>query len=104
MILTHHQVTRLPFYPFYHKRVKVNLSNLKITQELDGVNARTSLTLPRLRQQLGVVQQEPILFERTLAENIAYGDNNRKVDMNEIVEAAKSANIHSFITSLPKVS
>ncbi|CAB3235149.1 unnamed protein product [Arctia plantaginis] len=70
--------------------------------ELDGVNAKTALTLPRLRQQLGVVQQEPILFDRTLAENIAYGDNNRKISINEIIEAAKAANIHSFITSLPK--
>ncbi|KAL0852199.1 hypothetical protein ABMA28_000423 [Loxostege sticticalis] len=70
--------------------------------ELDGVDTRTHLTLPRLRRQLGVVQQEPVLFDRTLAENIAYGDNNRKVTMHEIVAAAKAANIHSFIVSLPK--
>ncbi|XP_075991226.1 multidrug resistance protein homolog 49-like [Anticarsia gemmatalis] len=70
--------------------------------ELDGMNTRSSLTLPQLRQQLGVVQQEPVLFDRTLAENIAYGDNKRKVDINEIIAAAKAANIHNFITSLPK--
>ncbi|KAJ0183787.1 hypothetical protein K1T71_000210 [Dendrolimus kikuchii] len=70
--------------------------------ELDGRDIRSSLTLPRLRRQLGVVQQEPILFDRTLAENIAYGDNNRKVTMHEVVSAAKAANIHSFIVSLPK--
>ncbi|XP_063837633.1 multidrug resistance protein homolog 49-like [Ostrinia nubilalis] len=70
--------------------------------ELDGVDTRSSLTLPRLRRQLGVVQQEPVLFDRTLAENIAYGDNNRKITMHEIVAAAKAANIHSFIVSLPK--
>ncbi|CAH1647758.1 unnamed protein product [Spodoptera littoralis] len=70
--------------------------------ELDSRDIRSSLTLPRLRRQLGVVQQEPILFDRTLAENIAYGDNNRKVTMHEIVAAAKAANIHSFIVSLPK--
>ncbi|XP_075990573.1 multidrug resistance protein homolog 49-like [Anticarsia gemmatalis] len=70
--------------------------------ELDGRDIRTSLTLARLRRQLGVVQQEPVLFDRTLAENIAYGDNNRKVNMHEIVAAAKAANIHSFIVSLPK--
>lgn len=51
-----------------------------------------------------MVQQEPVLFDRTLAENIAYGDNNRKVTMHEIVAAAKAANIHNFIVSLPKVS
>lgn len=50
-----------------------------------------------------MVQQEPVLFDRTLAENIAYGDNNRKITMHEIVAAAKAANIHSFIVSLPKV-
>ncbi|KAH9637265.1 hypothetical protein HF086_006909 [Spodoptera exigua] len=71
--------------------------------ELDGLDNRSSLTLPRLRRQLGVVQQEPVLFDRTLAENIAYGDNTRKVTMHEIIEAAKAANIHTFITSLPKV-
>ncbi|XP_035435503.1 multidrug resistance protein homolog 49 [Spodoptera frugiperda] len=70
--------------------------------ELDGLDNRSSLTLPRLRRQLGVVQQEPVLFDRTLAENIAYGDNTRKVTMHEIIEAAKAANIHTFISSLPK--
>ncbi|CAB3225437.1 unnamed protein product [Arctia plantaginis] len=69
---------------------------------LDGRDIRTSLTLPRLRRQLGVVQQEPVLFDRTLAENIAYGDINRKVTMIEITAAAKAANIHSFIVSLPE--
>ncbi|CAB3235155.1 unnamed protein product [Arctia plantaginis] len=71
------------------------------TIELDGANTRTALTLPRLRQQLGVVQQEPVLFDRTVAENIAYGDNTRKVEISEIIEACKAANIHAFITSLP---
>ncbi|CAH0716416.1 unnamed protein product, partial [Brenthis ino] len=70
--------------------------------ELDGRDTRTSVTLPRLRRQLGVVQQEPVLFDRTIAENIAYGDNNRKVTMHEIIAAAKAANIHNFIVSLPK--
>ncbi|KAJ8737708.1 hypothetical protein PYW08_000303 [Mythimna loreyi] len=69
--------------------------------ELDGLDNRASLTLPRLRRQLGVVQQEPVLFDRTLAENIAYGDNSRKCSMQEIIEAAKAANIHTFISSLP---
>ncbi|KAJ0183786.1 hypothetical protein K1T71_000209 [Dendrolimus kikuchii] len=70
--------------------------------ELDDRDIRYGLTLPRLRRQLGVVQQEPVLFDRTIAENIAYGDNNRKVPMNEIIAAAKAANIHSFIVSLSK--
>ncbi|CAG9112793.1 unnamed protein product [Plutella xylostella] len=70
--------------------------------ELDSLNTRSQLSLPRLRRQLGVVQQEPVLFDRTLAENISYGDHARAVSMQDVVEAAKAANIHSFITSLPK--
>ena len=57
-----------------------------------------------LRSQIGIVSQEPILFDGTIAENIAYGDNSREVSMNEIIEAAKQSNIHDFISSLPKAS
>lgn len=53
---------------------------------------------------MGFVQQEPILFGCTIGENIAYGDNSRQPSMEEIVEAAKQANIHNFIVSLPSVS
>lgn len=60
--------------------------------------------MKRLRAELGIVSQEPVLFDRTIADNIAYGDNSRTVTMAEIVEAAKQANVHSFITSLPAVS
>ncbi|CAH1380444.1 unnamed protein product [Tenebrio molitor] len=60
-----------------------------------------NLHINNLRSHLGVVSQEPNLFDRTIAENIAYGANNRTVSMDEIIEAAKSANIHSFISSLP---
>nr|CAD7261440.1 unnamed protein product [Timema shepardi] len=64
----------------------------------------SSLTMSSLRSQLGIVSQEPVLFDRTIADNIAYGDNNREVSMNEIIQAAKEANIHTFISSLPLVS
>ncbi|EGI64783.1 PREDICTED: multidrug resistance protein homolog 49-like isoform X1 [Acromyrmex echinatior] len=60
-----------------------------------------SVSLATLRSQLGVVGQEPVLFDRTIAENIAYGDNNRQASMDEIIEAAKMSNIHSFVASLP---
>ena len=60
------------------------------------------LNLYWLRSQIGIVSQEPILFDLSIAENIAYGDNSRQVDMNEIIEAAKKANIHDFITKLPQ--
>jgi len=64
----------------------------------------SSVPLHRLRAQLGIVSQEPVLFDRTIAENIAYGDNNREVPMVEIIDAAKQSNIHTFISSLPLVS
>ncbi|CAG7729304.1 unnamed protein product [Allacma fusca] len=50
---------------------------------------------------MAIVSQEPVLFDRTLADNIAYGDNSRDVDMTEIIQAARSANIHDFISSSP---
>ena len=65
--------------------------------------ALPSLNIQWLRSQMGLVQQEPILFDNSIKENIAYGDNTREVQMPEIIEAAKQANIHSFITSLPAV-
>jgi len=60
-----------------------------------------SLRMDFLRAQLGIVSQEPSLFDRTIAENIAYGDNSRIVSRAEVIEAAKKANIHNFIVSLP---
>ncbi|KAM4908400.1 ATP-dependent translocase ABCB1 isoform 2-T2 [Sylvia borin] len=66
----------------------------------DGKNAK-ALNIQWLRAQIGIVSQEPILFDFTIAENIAYGDNSRQVSFEEIVTAAKEANIHSFIESLP---
>ncbi|NXP51177.1 MDR1 protein, partial [Heliornis fulica] len=66
----------------------------------DGKNAKT-LNIQWLRAQIGIVSQEPTLFDCTIAENIAYGDNSREVSHEEIVNAAKEANIHSFINSLP---
>ena len=59
------------------------------------------MSLENLRSKLGIVSQEPVLFERTIAENIAYGDNSREVSLDEIMDAAKQANAHSFIISLP---
>lgn len=58
--------------------------------------------LSRIRAKLGLVSQEPVLFDRTIAENIAYGDNERNIPMADIIEAAKAANIHDFISKLPK--
>ncbi|KAA3682419.1 ATP-binding cassette, subfamily B (MDR/TAP), member 1 [Paragonimus westermani] len=55
-----------------------------------------------VRKQIGIVSQEPNLFDMTFEENIAYGDNSRDVSMEEIIEAARQANIHDFISTLPE--
>ncbi|XP_064907344.1 ATP-binding cassette sub-family B member 5 isoform X3 [Columba livia] len=67
----------------------------------DGFDTR-SLQLQWLRSRLGLVSQEPILFDCSIAENIRYGDNSRVVSQEEVEEAAKAANIHSFIEKLPE--
>uniref|UniRef100_A0A663EMC8 ABC-type xenobiotic transporter n=1 Tax=Aquila chrysaetos chrysaetos TaxID=223781 RepID=A0A663EMC8_AQUCH len=67
----------------------------------DGFDTR-SLHLQWLRSRLGLVSQEPILFDCSIAENIRYGDNSRVVSQEEIEEAAKAANIHTFIEKLPE--
>ncbi|XP_005876199.1 PREDICTED: multidrug resistance protein 1 [Myotis brandtii] len=61
------------------------------------------LNVQWLRAQLGIVSQEPVLFDCSISENIAYGDNSRMVSQEEIVRAAKEANIHHFIETLPDV-
>uniref|UniRef100_A0A8B9KQN6 ATP-binding cassette, sub-family B (MDR/TAP), member 5 n=1 Tax=Astyanax mexicanus TaxID=7994 RepID=A0A8B9KQN6_ASTMX len=67
----------------------------------DGMDTRM-LNLAWLRSQLGLVSQEPILFDCTITENIQYGDNSRVVSQEEVEEAAKNANIHEFILNLPE--
>ena len=59
------------------------------------------LNVPFIRSKIGIVSQEPVLFDRTIAENIRYGDNAREVSMEEVVEAARKANIHNFVSGLP---
>lgn len=60
--------------------------------------------MPFLRSQIGIVSQEPVLFDCTIAENIQYGDNTRSVTMEEIIEASKKAFLHDFVMELPNVS
>ncbi|KAM9325016.1 ATP-dependent translocase ABCB1-like [Gastrophryne carolinensis] len=66
----------------------------------DGVDTK-SMNLKWLRSQMGIVSQEPMLFDCSISENIQYGVLDRQVTHEEIVEAAKAANIHSFIENLP---
>ena len=58
-----------------------------------------SLNLKWLRSNIGLVSQEPVLFDTTIAENIRYGAEN--ATMEEIKEAAANANAHNFISELP---
>ncbi|XP_076019746.1 ATP-dependent translocase ABCB1-like [Genypterus blacodes] len=60
------------------------------------------LNIHWVRAQIGIVLQEPVLFNCSLAENIAYGDNSRTVTMEEIQAAAEAANIHTVIEELPQ--
>ena len=65
---------------------------------IDGKDVR-SLSLKSLRSQIGMVQQDVYLFCGTIRENIAYGKPG--ASMEEIIQAAKRANIHDFIQELP---
>jgi ATP-binding cassette subfamily B protein len=65
---------------------------------LDGYDVR-DLTLDSLRAQIGIVLQESTLFEGTIRENIAFGRSGASQE--EIIEVAKAAEAHDFITSFP---
>jgi ATP-binding cassette, subfamily B, bacterial len=65
--------------------------------ELDGVDLR-AIELGSYRRLLGIVEQDTFLFDGTVAQNIAYG--RRDATMQQIVEAARQADAHSFIMAL----
>ncbi|VDL73810.1 unnamed protein product [Nippostrongylus brasiliensis] len=68
---------------------------------MDKYNVR-SINPAYLRRMVAAVGQEPTLFSFTIKENIAYGMMESEVTMDKIIEAAKIANIHDFIMSLPQ--
>ena len=65
---------------------------------VDGIDVR-EISLSSLRSNIGVVQQDVFLFSATVAENISYGHENATMD--EIIQAAKTAQIHDEIVALP---
>ena len=69
--------------------------------ELDGQNI-TSLNLHWLRQNIGIVSQEPVLFSCSIRDNIRLGQPDATDE--QIIQAAQNANAHNFISGLPKVS
>lgn len=77
-------------------------NSYSVFQRFDGQNLK-SLNIQWLRRQMGLVSQEPVLFDTSIADNIRYGANFREVSDEEVEMAAKSANIHDFVMSLPQV-
>ncbi|KAF2549943.1 hypothetical protein F2Q68_00037115 [Brassica cretica] len=67
---------------------------------IDQVEIQT-FKLSWLRQQMGLVSQEPVLFNETIRSNIAYGKTGGATE-EEIISAAQAANAHNFISSLPQ--
>ncbi|WP_334333224.1 ABC transporter ATP-binding protein [Companilactobacillus sp. HBUAS59544] len=65
---------------------------------IDGVDIR-DFSLKNLRKNVGIVLQDPQLFSGTIADNIRFGDPDANMD--RVIDAAKQANIHEFIASLP---
>lgn len=79
--------TLVDLVPRFHDTVKGELL-------IDGINIK-NYSLESLRNQMGIVTQEPILFNDTIANNISLGMDNATED--EIINAAKIANAHNFI-------
>ena len=71
--------------------------------EVDKRDLR-QLNIQWLRSKIGLVSQEPVLFDGSIADNIRYGDLSREISDEEVEAAARSANIHDFIMSQPMVS
>ena len=72
---------------------EVNEGSIKV----DGIDIRQYL-LKDLRENIGIVSQETFLFNKSIAENIAYGKDD--ASMEEIIEVSKVANLHDFILTL----
>lgn len=66
---------------------------------IDGINIK-KFSIHSLRRKMGIVTQETFLFNATVRQNIAYG--LEECPMDKVIEAAKAANAHNFITEMPK--
>jgi ATP-binding cassette subfamily B (MDR/TAP) protein 1 len=66
---------------------------------LDGIDIR-KFQVKWLRNQIGLVSQEPALFTATILENVSYGKETATKE--EVVAACKAANAHKFISKLPE--
>ncbi|XP_049977882.1 bile salt export pump [Alexandromys fortis] len=68
---------------------------------IDGHDSK-KVNIQFLRSNIGIVSQEPVLFDCSILENIKYGDNTRDISMERVVAAAKQAQLHDFVMSLPE--
>lgn len=71
-------------------------------QTIDDRNIQT-INIKHLRKNIGLVSQEPVLFDCSIKENICHGTHTEDIPFDAIVEVAKKANAHNFIMSLPQV-
>ncbi|KAI7890516.1 P-loop containing nucleoside triphosphate hydrolase protein [Mucor mucedo] len=72
------------------------------TVRLDDNNLN-KFSLSNLRSHMALVSQEPVLFDMTIGENIRFGvDDGKNITQQDVEDACRAANIHMFITSLPK--
>uniref|UniRef100_A0A8C9K1K0 Bile salt export pump n=1 Tax=Panthera tigris altaica TaxID=74533 RepID=A0A8C9K1K0_PANTA len=68
---------------------------------IDGHDSK-KVNVQFLRSNIGIVSQEPVLFACSIMDNIKYGDNTREIPMEKVIEAAKQAQLHDFVMSLPE--
>ncbi|XP_007944027.1 bile salt export pump [Orycteropus afer afer] len=68
---------------------------------IDGHDT-TKVNIKFLRSNIGIVSQEPVLFACSIADNIRYGDNTKEIPMEKVIAAAKQAQLHAFVMSLPE--
>jgi ATP-binding cassette subfamily B (MDR/TAP) protein 1 len=80
------------------------IERLRFNFQTIGSHDIKNVNLSHTRSQLGLVGQEPRLFNCTIQENICYGlIGDEKPTQEQMEEAAKQANIHNFIITLPMV-
>ncbi|KAG8559742.1 hypothetical protein GDO81_017435 [Engystomops pustulosus] len=67
---------------------------------IDG-HVSKNINVAFLRSKIGIVSQEPVLFDCSIADNIKYGDNSKQLTMDQVIEASKKAQLHEFVMGLP---
>uniref|UniRef100_A0A8C0VW88 Bile salt export pump n=1 Tax=Cyanistes caeruleus TaxID=156563 RepID=A0A8C0VW88_CYACU len=67
---------------------------------IDGHDSK-NVNVQFLRSKIGIVSQEPVLFDCSIADNIKYGSNTKETTMEKVIEAAQKAQLHDFVMSLP---